>query len=175
MAQLVMFRPPGAAEPSVNAVPVRRASDSDAPELARLLGEAFPEQKWSVERARKDLLEAPDVSQVLVIEEQGELIATASVRYHQGFPDSGYVHWVGVDPRARGRRLATVVMADVLRAFAADGRASAILETDDPRLPAIASYLGQGFIPHYTEPDHPLRWSRVFEAMAQHRKHPKGN
>jgi mycothiol synthase len=61
-------------------------------------------------------------------------------------------------------------MAAVLRRFAADSRKSSILETDDVRLPAIASYLGQGFIPHYTDPDHEDRWSRVFEQLAQSRR-----
>lgn len=176
MAQLVMFRPPGAAAiADAGSTPVRLAGPADAGQLARLLGAAFPEIPWDSERARKDLLEAPDVSRVFVIEENGELIATASVRYIERFPDSGYVHWVAVDPRCRGRRLGTTVMAEVLRAFADDGRTSAILETDDPRLPAITSYLGQGFVPHYTESDHLLRWSRVFVAMAQHRALSKEN
>lgn len=171
MAQLVMLRPEGAEPPAPDpAVTTRLAGAADAAELARLLGAAFPEQNWTAERVGKDLLDAADVPATFVVEEDGALIATASVRYIERFPDSGYVHWVAVDPRARGRRLARVVMAKVLDSFAADGRPSAILETDDPRLPAIASYLGQGFIPHYTEPDHALRWSRVFAALAQ--RHP---
>jgi len=69
-----------------------------------------------------------------------------------------------------GRRLGTVVMAKVIRRFFADGRTFSILETDDFRLPAIASYLGQGFIPHYIDPDHEGRWSKVFEQLAQGRR-----
>jgi mycothiol synthase len=41
-----------------------------------------------------------------------------------------------------------------------------VLETDDPRLPAIASYLGMGFVPLYAAPDHETRWSAVFAQLA---------
>lgn len=168
MTQLVMLRPPEVPLAALSgAPPVRRATAADTPALARLLGAAFPEQDWPEDRVRRDLLAAADVPATFVVEETGGLIATASVRYTERFPDSGYVHWVAVDPAARGRRLARVVMDAVIRTFIADGRTSAILETDDPRLPAIASYLGQGFIPHYRDPDHAQRWSRVFMTMAQ--------
>lgn len=175
MSQLVMKRPASATElPPESPIKVREARRDDAGAIAQLLGAAFPEQQWDVARAHKDLFDAADVAVVYVIEEEGRIIATASVRYHPRFPDAGYVHWVGVDPTQRGRRLGTVVMARVMRRFAADGRASSILETDDVRLPAITSYLGQGYIPHYTDPDHEERWSKVFEQLAQARR-TKGN
>ena len=174
MAQLVMKRPPGAfARSDPGPIPVRAAGPGDAAGLADLLGAAFPEHIWTIAKANADLLQAVDVPVTFVIEEVGKIIATASVRYVQRFPESGYVHWVAVDPRQRGRRLGTVVMAHVLQRFAADGRASSILETDDERLPAITSYLGQGFTPHYTDSDHEDRWSRVFERLAQARRSKK--
>ena len=70
--------------------------------------------EWSADRARKDLLDAPDVKATFVIEENGTLLATASARYFdERFPGVGYVHWVAVDPAARGRGLFDVVMAAV--------------------------------------------------------------
>ncbi len=171
MAQLVMKRPPGApALPPEGPMAVREAGSGDAAGLARLLAAAFPEQRWDVGRVNKELLDPPDVPVTYVIEEDGQIVATASVRYNERFPGAGYVHWVGVDPARRGRRLGTVVMTRVMRRFEADGRAFSILETDDFRLPAIASYLGQGFIPHYTDADHEVRWSKVFEQLAQGRR-----
>src|SRR5204862_5946981 len=108
MAQLVMKRP--ATEGVVPQSPVRTATLADAEGLGRLLGSAFPEMEWSAERARRDLLEAPDVKSTFVVEENGKLLATASARYFVArFPDGGYVHWVGVDPAARGRGLFDVV------------------------------------------------------------------
>jgi len=155
-------------------VPVREANAADAPELARLLGAAFPDYEWTIERAHKDLLDAPDVPVTFVVEEGGKLIATASVREHPRWPESGYVHWVGVDPTERGRRLGRVVMWHVMERRRAEGRTSSILETDDFRLPAITSYLGQGFIPQYLDPDHAERWSKIFEVLAAQRFDAKG-
>ena len=175
MAQLMMKRPTGA--PPLGApspVPVRAARPADAAELARVLGAAFPEHEWTVERVHQDLLDAVDVPVTFLIEESEQIVATASVRYQARFPDSGYVHWVAVDPRHRGKRLGTIVMDAVLRRFEADGRMSAILETDDVRLPAITSYLGQGFIPNYSDVDHGDRWSNVFATLALARRNLKG-
>jgi mycothiol synthase len=171
MPQLVMKRPSAAAPlPPESPVRVREAIRADADGLARLLGAAFPELEWDVARVNRDLFDPQDVAATYVVEDGGKIVATASVRYHERFPGAGYVHWVGVDPAQRGRRLGTVVMARVMRRFLADGRTFSILETDDFRLPAIASYLGQGFIPHYTDPDHEERWSKVFEQLAQGRR-----
>ncbi len=176
MAQLVMKRPAGAAEPEVAAVTIREATAADAAALAALLGAAFPEIEWDEARARRDLLDAADVPVTYVIEgADGGLKATASVRYTDRFPGCGYVHWVGVAPEERGKRLGTAVMTRVLSRFAEDGMTTSILETDDVRLPAIASYLGQGFIPHYTDADHEDRWSRVFETLAASRRSTRGN
>lgn len=171
MAQLVMKRPPGAsALPPPTEDAVRAAIPADAEAIGRLMAGAFPELTWDTRRAHTDLFDAPDVPVTYVIDDGPKIIATASVRYTERFPGAGYVHWVGVDPAYRGRRLGTIVMTRVLRRFAEDGRDFSILETDDFRLPAIASYLGQGFVPHYTDGDHELRWSKVFEHLAQGRR-----
>ena len=171
MAQLLMKRPAGAHQlPEESPVAVRAATSADAEGIARLLAAAFPEQAWDAARAMHDLFDPADVKTTFVIDKDGRPVATASVRYQPRFADSGYVHWVGVDPAYRGKRLGTIVMARVLREFVADGRASAVLETDDYRLPAIASYLGQGFVPQYPEPDHEVRWSKVFEQLANARR-----
>jgi GNAT superfamily N-acetyltransferase len=175
MAQLLMKRPIGAEElESEVANPVQVATKGDARDLARLLTVAFPEQGWTVERVLQDLLDADDVPTTDLVRDRSWVIATASVRYVERFPESGYVHWVAVDPRYLGRRLSHVVMASVIRQFFVDGRRSSILETDDFRLPAIAAYLGVGFIPQYTESDHEDRWSRVFSQLAQWRRSSEG-
>lgn len=166
MSQLLM-KLPALSGPDGNGGPlVRLAGDGDAGGLARLLGAAFPETEWSVGRVGRDLLGEPTVASVHVIPGEGQLLATASARYNPVFPGVGYVHWVGVDPIARGRNLGAAVMADVLARFASDGITSVVLETDDERLPAIRSYLAQGFVPQYSHPDHEARWSAVFAALA---------
>lgn len=145
---------------------LRLADKRDTAGLDRLLSGAFPELAWSAGQASKVLFEDPSVAAVYVIEGPDGLLATASARYHAPFAGSGYVHWVGVDPRARGRALGTAVMAAVLARFAADRYQTAVLETDDPRLAAISSYLGQGFVPQYPQAGHEERWSGVFAAIA---------
>jgi mycothiol synthase len=171
MAQLLMKRPLGAtALPPASPVAVREATRDDIPGIARLMAAAYAEQPWDAARVAKELFDVTDVPVVYVVDDGDKIIATASVRYHEDFPGAGYVHYVGVDPQARGRRLGTVVMARVMRRFAADGKTFSVLNTDDFRLPAIASYLGQGFVPQYPDADHEVRWSRIFEQLAQSRR-----
>jgi mycothiol synthase len=138
--------------------------------LAALLGKAFPEMVWSAGRVRTDLLDASDVDAIFVAEREGAIVATASARSHAGFPGLGYVHWVAVDPARRGEGLFEDVMGVVMARFVADGRPAAILETDDVRLPAITAYLRLGYVPHYRDPDHEERWSRIFTQLGQARR-----
>jgi GNAT superfamily N-acetyltransferase len=171
MAQLVMKRP----GLDLGAIPdspdVRVATTTDAEGLARVFKAAFPEMEWDAARARKNLLDADDVKETFVVEENGQVLGTASARYfEQRFPGVGYVHRVAVDPVARGRGLFDTVMAAVHRQFIDDSRTIAFLETDDHRLPAIAAYLRLGYVPQYTEADHEGRWSAVFTELANSRR-----
>jgi mycothiol synthase len=178
MAQLIMKRPERST-PSTGSPPdqglagpeCRVATAADAEALARVLKSAFPEMEWDAARARRDLLDADDVKRTFVVEQDGQLLGTASARYfEQRFPGVGYVHWVAVDPVARGRGIFDAVMAAVHQQFFDDGRSIAFLETDDHRLPAIAAYLRLGYVPQYTEPDHEGRWSAIFTTLAEGRK-----
>lgn len=179
MAQLQMRLPdlslvPAAPVPAMEFAP-RHAVLDDAGALGRLLGAAFPEAPWSADRARVELLDEPSVVEVLVIDGEQGLLATASARYVDRFPGAGYVHWVGTEPQARGRELGRAVVLAVLGRFREDGMSAAVLETDDDRLPAIAAYLGLGFVPAYAEPGHEARWSAVFFNLAAHRRRARGN
>ena len=166
MAQLLMKLPNLGGFQAGARSDLRLADKRDTAGLDRLLALAFPELEWSEGRASKDLFEDTSVAAVYVIEGPEGLLATASALYHAPFPGVGYVHWVGVDPAARGQALGTAVMAAVLARFVADGFSAAVLETDDPRLPAITSYLAQGFVPQYPEAGHEERWSNAFAAIA---------
>jgi mycothiol synthase len=130
--------------------------------LADLLKAIFPEHAWSADAARRYLIDAPSVDAVYVIEHDGALVATASARYDPAkFPGSGYLHWVGVHPDHRGRRLGRLISVRVLEHFQAAGCKDAVLETDDFRIPAIKTYLALGFIPEYDHPTHAERWAKV--------------
>ncbi len=145
----------------------RRASEADADALSRLLGRSFPEIVWTPDRAHRDFFEDETVKEVWVVEtasaEGPVLAATTSARHFA--PDApGYVHWVGADPDHRGKLLGLRVTEQVLHRFREWGLDSAILETDDFRLPAIKTYLKLGFVPvlsHAAHTGYPERWSKI--------------
>jgi GNAT superfamily N-acetyltransferase len=169
MAQLIMTLPlGGAALREAPGAGVRVATGADADAMGRLMGAAFPEMSWDADRVRRELLDAGDVAETFVVADGAQVIATASARYHAGFPGQGYVHWVAVDPARRGQGLFDAVMAAVFKTFAAAGK-PAMLETDDVRLPAIAAYLRLGFVPSYRDPDHEMRWSHIFQRLGEAR------
>ncbi len=102
----------------------------------------------------------------------GEPVATAQLHL---MPDGPYVPipelgWVAVVPAHQGHGLATVVCLAVMRYAAAAGHHEIFLRTDDPRLPAIWTYLKLGFEPWITDTSHPGRWQTVREHLARGRR-----
>ena len=77
----------------------------------------------------------------------------------------GYVHMVGVVAEHTGHKLGKWVSLAVLHYFRDNGFISAMLDTDDFRIPAIKTYLNLGFIPVYVEEGHLERWSDIFEKL----------
>ena len=171
MSQLFMRRPHLNDLPPVPPLPsgmtLREAGPSDAPGLAALLRSAFEDPSWTVERVRRELLNAPDVKATYVIVTGGVVIATASARLlPESYPDSGYVHWVAALPDFRGKRLGFTVSLAVLHEFVRLGCRDAVLETDDFRLPALKTYLGMGFQPEHRDETHAARWEEVHRKLA---------
>jgi mycothiol synthase len=145
---------------------LRTAGPADADGLAALLTRAFAET-WDLEITRRRLIDDASVVAIYVIErEAGPIVATASARLMPDqYPGSGYLHWVGGDPDERGKRLGGQVTLAVLSDFAGRGLADSVLETDDWRLPAIATYLKCGYAPENREPGDAERWEAVREAL----------
>lgn len=77
----------------------------------------------------------------------------------------GYVHMVGVVAEHTGHKLGKWVSLAVLAYFRDNGFISAMLDTDDFRIPAIKTYLNLGFVPVYVEEGQPERWSDIFEKL----------
>ena len=134
--------------------------------LTEVLADAFPEVGWDDVRTRKALIDAPDVEAIYVVDCEGRPVATASVRYlPDRFPGDGVVHWVAVSSAHRGKLLGMAVVRRVCLHFIDDGYESAVLETDDHRLPAIKTYWKLGFRPHKAAPDHAERWARILDEL----------
>ena len=172
--QLVM-RAPASMEVAVVPTPggytLRRAGPDDAEAIARCMALAFGE--WDAERVRRAFLLAPDCQATFVAVEarSGQVVACASHRgVPERFPGATYLHWVGADPGHAGRRLGALVSAAVIAFGRRDGPRDAVLETDDVRLPAIATYLGLGFAPEYRDSAQPRRWAAVLRALAEARR-----
>jgi mycothiol synthase len=144
---------------------LRTFQPSDAPALAALLTSAF-ETPWDEERVRCALSEAPDVEAIYVVAQRGRLVATASARVlPDRYPGSGYLHWVGVDPEYRGRRLGALVSIRVLQHFRDAGLHDAVLETEDFRMAAVRTYLRLGFVPEYRDREEQRRWALLLPEL----------
>jgi mycothiol synthase len=144
---------------------LREATEADGPALAGVLTRAFAEP-WSVERVNEVLLAHPEVPTTFLIEHAGVPMATASFQLKpEEFPASGWVHYVGAEPAHAGRGLGAAVVVAVLRAARDAGKQDAMLTTDDPRLPAIRTYLKLGFEPDLWHPSHPERWQAIYAAL----------
>ncbi len=173
MKQLLMFRPNLDEIPRPVALPggyeIRRFEpEDDLPSLAETLTVAF-EEKWTMERVRENLTEAPGVRAVYAAFWDGRVVATTSSRYlPDRYPAAGIVHWVGTHPDHHRRGLGSALMERVLHDFAERGDRQAVLETDDQRLAAIRRYLAFGFLPMYENQGEDLRprWSAVMQALS---------
>ena len=77
----------------------------------------------------------------------------------------GYVHMVGVVAEHTGHKLGKWVSLAVLHYFRDNGFISAMLDTDDFRIPAVKTYLNLGFIPVYVEEGQSERWQDLFEKL----------
>jgi len=172
MAQLQMLRPHLRDLPAVPPLPEgyrlrEYAGSADLPALITTLSEAFAEP-WDEARVGRELTEMPTVKAIYVVESRGTVVGTTTSRLvADQFPDSGYVHWVGVANDHLRRGLGAALLARVLHDFQARGYRDAILETDDQRSPAISAYLKFGFVPIYEVKgeDHRDRWSAVFQRL----------
>ena len=157
MRQLLRLRPNlddlPAPPPLPSTYVLRPARSDDAEGIAAVLASAFG-PRWTADRVREELLDAPDVDRVFPVAVSGTPVATASARLMPDlYPGSGYLHWVGVQADHRGHRLGAVVSL-------------AVLETDPERLAAIRIYLRLGFRPEPVAPEHPAAWRAVLASLA---------
>lgn len=102
---------------------------------------------------------------VLYLCKDGKYIATTTAVEKDIFPGEGWFRMVGVDPDARGVGAGRVIALAALHALAARGYKTAVLSTDDERIPAISLYYSLGFRPIYTHESHEQRWKEVMPKL----------
>ena len=104
---------------------------------------------------------------VLYISHGGKLIATTSAVENPDYKGEGWYRMVGVHADARGLGAGKMIGLAALYDLRDRGYKSALLSTDDRRLPAISLYLSLGFEPVYSHESHKARWEKVFEQIAE--------
>lgn len=140
----------------------------DELEWAETLGAAFPEHPWSMEKVQKEFTHNDRFRpERICIAEQGGKIAGVAAAWESGPREWGYVHWVAVRPEHQGKRLGRLVTLGTLHRFRKEGKQKAYLDTDEPRLPAVATYLSLGFQPDLRRPEDQATWERIQEAMSR--------
>jgi len=89
-------------------------------------------------------------------------IATATAWYRPNWGERvGYLHMVGLLPEYAGKGLGLQVSLAALHQMKREGMKSAVLETDDFRIPAIKTYIKLGFLPQITHESHSERWNKI--------------
>ena len=98
---------------------------------------------------------------VLYLSENGKAIATATAIENEKYPGEGWFRRVGVDPDSRGKGAGRLICLAALHSLAARGYKTALLSTDDERIPAISLYYSLGFRPVYSHESHEERWKKI--------------
>ena len=102
---------------------------------------------------------------VLYLSYNGQIIATATAVESPTFPGVGWYRMVGVRKDAQGVGAGKIIAMAALHALRQRGFTSAMLSTDDERLPAIRLYRSLGFEPYMNHESHEERWEKVLDAL----------
>lgn len=150
---------------------IRTSQDGDGTHWARIIRESFADDSFDEARFQSMMVAHPAYRPeriFLVCAPDGLPCGTASAYRQEEFGlDTGYLHYVGVTPAYTGRRLGAAVSLAALNQFRAEGLQSAVLQTDDFRLPAIKTYLKLGFEPMIAHPNQPARWESILARLSE--------
>ncbi|MBW3622150.1 MAG: GNAT family N-acetyltransferase [Armatimonadetes bacterium] len=143
----------------------------DEADWAEVLTASFPGDTWTVEKIEKEFTKTEKFrpERICIAEHEGKIAGVAAA-WEQGEPEWGYVHWVGVHPEHQGKRLGRLLTLGTLHRFRVEGKRKVYLDTDEPRIPAIATYLSLGFQPDLRLATHREMWERVQAVMAERRR-----
>ena len=102
---------------------------------------------------------------VLYLWKGGKAIATATAVENSRYPGEGWFRMVGVRKDSRGQGAGKQIALAALHSLKERGYKTAVLSTDDYRLPAIGLYLSVGFEPIYLDEEHKARWAEVMKQL----------
>lgn len=103
---------------------------------------------------------------VFFVEHSDEIVATACAwRSDKWGKNTGVLHMVGASPEHRGHHLGFQVSLAALHRLVREGIHHAVLQTDDDRVPAIATYLKLGFAPYLIDPNQAERWNIIYRCL----------
>ena len=113
------------------------------------------------------LIKAGDYApeKVLYLVKDDKFVATTSAVEHEAFKGEGWFRMVGVHKNSQGMGAGKKISLAALNSLKARGYKTAVLSTDDHRIPAIKLYLSVGFEPVYIDDSHKERWEKVFEVI----------
>jgi len=148
---------------------IRTSRDGDAIHWARIIRESFQDVECDESLFERRMVSDQDYLPeriFFVCAPDGMPCGTASAyRSRDTGADVGSLHMVGVRPSHTGMRLGFAVSLAVLHRFRFEGLTSAVLLTDDYRLPAIKTYLRLGFLPLFSHESHPARGDVVYARL----------
>lgn len=98
---------------------------------------------------------------IMFLMKDGKNVASASGVEKEEFPNEGWLHMVGALPDETGKGAGKTVVLAALHALSASGFKTAVLSTDDERIPAIKLYYRLGFRPIYSHESHKERWEKI--------------
>ncbi len=109
------------------------------------------------------LIKAGDYApeKVLYIKKDGKIIATTSAVENTAYKGEGWFRMVGVHKDAQGMGAGKHISLAALNSLKQRGYKTAVLSTDDHRIPAIKLYLSVGFEPVILDESHKERWEKV--------------
>lgn len=94
-----------------------------------------------------------------------KILATATATERADFPGEGWFRMIAASPEESGKGYGRLICLAALHSLAERGYNTAVLSTDDYRIPAIRTYLSLGFCPVFTHESHRVRWENIYKSI----------
>ncbi|MDD5923072.1 MAG: ribosomal protein S18-alanine N-acetyltransferase [Eubacteriales bacterium] len=129
---------------------IRRAEYRDAPKIAALEEDCFPDHPWTADMIRHEI-EYNELVQVIVAESEGKILGYESAQF---LLDECDLRRIAVAPEQRRQKLGTILLDALFRVAEEQGAQMITLEVDAENLAAIGLYQKEGFQVNGRRPDY---------------------